>query len=463
MALPHRWPEFQTSRGLHYLALAESRLQAHDHAGALLLLRSGLAKVPADRRGRLLLADLYQRAGRSDLARETLLDGLPHLATDAGYLRSVLTFLQEQRDEAEILRLAASLPAPTPALRALLGLHAAEAACRLDRPDEAEHLLRRHGLLHTSDGARLQAQIDWSRNLPELALNRLHAHLNLHPTDTTALGLLAGYQRALGRSAEWQTSLVALLAADPLAPGPRVAYLHLLDQQGDPTRLEQQIGIFLQHFARRPDALLQLGGFAAETGHPGIARRVRALQPAGSEAHFLAGLLLAEACISAGEHAQAHQLLDELRREHPERARRQPHLLVGLVAVSDYGRHRPDEARLHLDSFLTTPSLPADALVAMARRLDAVGARDAAHRVLEQAAGGEPPDQAALALLIEFALVDDEPAALTRWLERYLRLPRPSRRLLLRVEEVLGSDRHLFLESQAPTLATLHAALERAR
>jgi hypothetical protein len=99
----------------------------------------------------------------------------------------------------------------------------------------------------------------------------------------------------------------------------------------------------------------------------------------------------------------------------------------------------------------------------MARRLDAVGARDAAHRVLEQAAGGEPPDQAALALLIEFALADDEPAALTRWLERYLRLPRPSRRLLLRAEEVLGSDRHLFLESQAPALAALHAALERAR
>lgn len=464
MLFPHRWPDFRTSRGDHYIAQAESQLKKQDAASALHLLRAGLAQSPANSRGRLLLANLYQQARRPDLAREVFQGGLPHLAHDYDYLAATLSFYNHQQEDAEILNLTASRlnHHPPQPLRRLLAIHAAHAAYQRGRYDLAEDFISQHGLTETTEGLQLQARIEWARGLPDLAIARLTARLHREPTNIAIHALLSDFYRRQGRETEWQTSVIAQLAADPLAPTPRIEHLRLLRHQGNLARLSREADDFLNHFALDPDALLQLAGFAAETGQPALAQQVRAALPQESDSNRSAALLVAEAHLVAGEHAAALATLTELSRDHPTHSKQLEQGALGLQAIALYGLGQIAEARTQLDLFLARPDLRAEALVTVAQRLTAVGAADAARTVLTRAIERDPLNQAALTHLIELTLPANDPPALVAHLEHYLRLRQPSRSLLLRVRESLGSDRHLFLAEQAHTLNAIRTALQTA-
>lgn len=466
LALPSRWAEFRIKRGNHYIAQAELRLKERDLAGAIHLLRAGLAKSPANAQGRLRLAGLYNViTHRPDLAREVLLGGLPWLGGDAHYLQTTFQFLSEQEDDAECLRLASSLweNRPEPAIRRLLATHAANAAWQRGNYDLAEGFITRSGLASSSEGILLQARVDWSRGLHDLAVARLLDHLNAQPSDIGSLRQLTDYYRQLGRTADWQTSLVALLAADPLAAGPRLEYLRFLQTHGTRLYPSGLIDEFLAHFAHDPVALTQLAGLAAETGQPAIARHVQTALPLGSDARRQVTLLVAEALITAGEYAESLAALADYAREFPVDSSPAAPALHSLQAIALYGLKRPDEARLHLEALLAGTDLRADALVMIARRLDSVAAREPARLILARAIEQDPLNQAARARLIEIALEANDPASLETHLGPYLRLRQPSRELLARVRSFLGSDRRLFFEPQPRLLAAIEVALHPGR
>lgn len=458
---PGRWPQYRVNQGNHYIAQSETLLQQGEYLPAVQKLRIGVSKSPANSSGRTLLARVYLAYRRPDLARDVLIDGLTYLPDNTAYVQSTLSFLLEFQEDAKLLEIThRMLAAPAiPATQPLLATFAATAAYYRGNYDEAEDLLARYHLADTADGVLLQARIAWERGYPELALLHLKEHLAAHPQHDAALALLAGYYQALGRTSEWESTLVERVTGDPLAPAPRVAYLQLHHRRNDPARLEQETATFLQQFGREPAALLLLADFAANTGQPALARRVQQALAPHPENAGAAALMVAEAHIVAGEFKTALDLIAGSTRAYPEWATQFAPVLNGLQAVALSGLGRMDEARLSLDHLITQKNLRADNLVAVASRLSTLGARELALSALGRAAEADPLNQAALANLIRLELDTGAVADLPAHLGQFLHTRQPSREILSRARAALGSDRLLLLPAQKPLLADLQTAL----
>lgn len=458
---PGRWPQYRISQGNFYISQSEVLLQQGEYSLALHKLRVGVGQAPANPRGRTLLARLYLAHHRPDLAQDVLLDGLAYLADDPAYLQATLAFLLEFQEDAQLLELTSRLLAgpANPATRPLIATFAATAAFHRGNYDEAEELIGRHRLHGSPEGDVLQARIAWERGFPELALLRLKEHLARHPGHDGVRALLAGYYRKLGRTSDWESALVERVAGDPLAPGPRVAYLELHRRRGDQAWLDRETAVFLQQFGADPAALLLLGDFAANAGQPALARRVSESLAARPEKAGPAALMVAEAHLVAGDYQTALDLIASFRKDFPEWATQFAPVCNGLQAVALCGLGRADEARLSLDHLLAQKNLRAENLVAVAGRLSGLGARELALPALARAVETDPLNQAALASLIRLELETGHLAQLPAHLARFLQTRQPSREILGQARDLLGSDRHLLLPAQKPLLASLQAAL----
>lgn len=458
---PGRWSQYGVSQGNFYISQSESLLQQGEYSLALHKLRVGVSKAPANPQGRTLLAQVHLAYRRPDLAKDVLLDGLAYLPDDPVYLQTTLAFLLEFQEDAQLFEITSRLLAgpANPATRPLVAIFAATAAYHRGNYDEAEDLIERHQLHGSPDGAVLQARIAWERGFPELALLRLKEHLVRHPGHDGARALLAGYHRSLGRTSDWESTLVERVAGNPLEPAPRVAYLQLHQRRRDQARLERETAAFLQQFGSDPAALLLLADFAANTGQPALAGRVQQALAGRPENAGAAALLVAEAHLVAGNYQTALDLIAGCIKEYPEWAGQFAPVFTGLQVVALSGLGRADEARLGLDHLLAQKNLRAENLVAVAGRLSDRGARELAISALDRAVETDPLNQAALASLIRLELEASNLAQLPVHLERFLHTRQPSREVLAQAYAVLGSDRHLLLLAQKPLLASLQAAL----
>jgi tetratricopeptide (TPR) repeat protein len=461
LLLPSRWPAYRISEGNHYITHAGQLLRQGQVNAAIHHLRAGVARAPANTQGRLTLAGLYQACRRPDLARELMLDGLPHRPDDPGYLQSTLSLLLELQEDARLLEVADRLlnsPAHA-SLHPIVATYAAIASYHRGNYDRAEDLIARHRLRDTADGAALLARIEWERGYSELALLRLGDLLARLPAHDGARILLAGYYRELGRTGELESTIVERLVSDPLAPAPRIAYLHLHHQRGDQARLDRDTAAYLIQFQHDLPALLLLADFAANTGRPALARRVQRIFADRRENNGAPALLVAEAHLVAGEYQTALDLIADYTRDYPEWTRQFASVFNGLQAVALHGVGRTDEARLCLDHLLAQKNLRADNLVAVSDRLAALGAHDLAFSALGRAVEADPRNQAALTHLLRLELDTDNLAAVPAHLELYLRTRKPSRETLSRTYAALGSDRNLFLPGQPGLLASLRQTL----
>ena len=460
---PGHWARYRADEGNYYIANADALLRQGETVAALHQLRAGLRKSPSNSAGRAKLARLYLASRRPDLARELLLDGLNYLRDEPAYLQATLSFLLEFQEDDKLLEvtrplLATSAPTP-PACRALAATFAATAAFYRGNYDLTEDLLYQHHLAGSADGVLLLARVEWERGYPELALLRLKEHLTQLPGQDNARALLASYYRLLGRNGEWQSAIVERVVDDPSAAAPRIEYLHFHHQRHDETRLQREAESYLSHFARDPKALLLLADFAANTGRPALAHRVLQIFAATGENTGAPALMVAESHLAAGEYQAAVNLIMDYSREYPEWTGQFDSVFNGLQAVAFYGLGKKDEARLYLDHLLTQKNLRADNLVAVADRLSALGARDLALSTLGRAVEADPLNQAALANLIRLELDTGSLAVLPGHLAHYLRTRKPSREILSRAYETLGSDRFLFFAGQTGLLGSLGTAL----
>jgi hypothetical protein len=114
-----------------------------------------------------------------------------------------------------------------------------------------------------------------------------------------------------------------------------------------------------------------------------------------------------------------------------------------------------ESAGLYLDSFLKLPNVRAENLVAVSRRLLAVGAETSASRVLSHAIAQDPLNQPALSQLIEIELSLGDAPDLTAHLARLMEMRRPSPTLLRACYERLSRDRFIFMEGRSELLQEL--------
>ncbi len=465
LVVPSRWGYYRMALGNRDVADAQKSLGQGRRLEALLLVRTGVAYSPANRDGRLLLAQLLVEAGRSNTAQQVLLEGLKFHADDPAYLQSLLAFLLREQQDARVVALAqASLarsrvPDECQRLFALAAATASYFRGNYDRADDFLHAEPR--LPFSRDGRLLEARIGWERGYCELALLQLRALASELPDDSEIHAELVTRLGERDRPDEARRLSLGFQIAHPALPGPRIELLHAYHRAGERDRVAREAAALLRDFPADATALLTLADFAADTGDVTLARRVadqarsHNLPP---EAH---AILVVESLIVARDYRAALDTTRALLHDNPGWDTRYATLLGSLQAIAHYGLGDTEAAQLFLSNFLNHSDLRVENLLAIAKRLAAVDAAEQARLTLLRAVAADPLNQAALTQLVELDLnlnrIDELPAHL----RRLVTMRRPSPDVLLVAQHKLGSDLFLFSSERPAALEAIRVALEK--
>ncbi len=467
LAWPPRWARYRVARGEHALAEAGRLAAEHRLVAALLSARSGLARAPANRDGRLLLVQLLTAARRPDAARQVLVEGFAWHGRDPAYLRPALAWLAQHQEDRWIAHLAGRwLPRQSRGSEAarLLALAAAEACCNRGHFDRAEAFLETvERLADSREGRLLRARLEHERGDRALGLLWLRQLATELPADAEVHRELVRRLGAIGAHDEARRHGVTFALAHPGDVGARLELARAYRESDGAARAAQEVDEVLRNPAIDFDGLLAVADFAAQQGQVDLAQRVATQAVERSMPPEPFALLVIEALLASHEERHALAAIAAFERENPEGARRCSALLAALRALAGFGCGEPEAARLALADFLTRPDLRAKNLRAVADRLGAAGLPQEARRVLVRAVETDPLNQSALTRLVELELELDELESLADHASRLLALRQPSPDLLRAVRHALGSDRLLFSREARAAYAAVDRALEKSR
>ena len=462
LMLPTRWQAYQVSKGDFFVRSAQAHLKAEKYREAFHDLRIGLVKSPGNKEGRLLLAQFYGAWQRSDLAQQTLLDGLQYHRTDQDYLKLLFSFLLQRQEDERTLTLAKTLLGNSQTAspnNQLIALAAASASFFRGNYDQAEDYMRTYGLENTRDGRLLATRIAWERGLKDIALAQLGQLASEFPKDEEIYAQSVSYLREAGRDDEARRESFLRAIGNPGDARARIDLLYALHKEGDIAAVNANVEEIMQDFTRNTSALLALADFAANTGNPALARRIYDYAKAGKTNWEGPALMMIEANIVAKQYQSALQLVRQLLQGNPEWAKRYYAVFNGLQAIAHYGLGDPESAQLFLNNFLTQSSVRADNLIAVSKRLMDVGAQTQARQVLVQAVKADPLNQAALSGLIKIDLALNNTDTLAVNIRKLLDMRKPSKELLAAAYRKLGSDLFLFSPGRVALLQDLRAAI----
>lgn len=462
LLLPLRWDEYQVARGDFLIKRAQAQLKEQKFREAFGGLRLGLLKSPSNKEGRLLLAQFYGLWKRPDLTRQTLLDGFAYHKNDNDYLKTLFSFLLQQQEDQQVIKFYKELlnndNAITPRNQ-LVALGAASACYFRGNYDEAENILRRYQLEGSRDGRLLTARINWDRGAKDLAIDRLRELAAELPNDEEIYTQTVAYLRDSGRDSEARRESFIRALANPRNARARIDQLYALHKEGDETAVKSNVEEIFRDFSSEPNALLALADFAANSGNPVLARRVYD----HAKAHDLnwegAALMTVEANIVAKNYQAALEMVRLLQKENPDWNKRYYSVFNGLQAIAHYGLGDAEAAQLFLNNFLSQTNVRADNLIAVSKRLLAVGAKTQARQVLDQAVSADPLNQAALTSLVQLDLDLNNTGPLAGNVRKLLAMRKPSQTVLGNAYRKLGSDLFLFSPDRIALLNDLRNAL----
>lgn len=461
IVLPFRWDEHRRALGRHYIsrgrqALADSRV--HD---AVFNLRTGLHRAPAETEARQLLAEIYLRSGRPDLARDLLLARISQEWQNQPYLKAVCALLTQTNQDQEIVRLARELlPAPPasgqPAAE-YLALQAAQASSQLGDPSTARELLRSWSLEQTTEGILLLAEIDRAEGYPQLAVVHLQEAVTRFPHKPELSLALLRLLLDLDQTEPARQLALQRYSANPASPGARIDLLHFHVVDRDQARIERETASFVRDHANDLRALILLAQFAVRTVQPAIALRVReAAVQAGHPAHSF-HVMEAETLIRAAAYPEA---LEALARADHDPAPRHDTLLTGFRAVIARSQH-DSTALNYLGSFLAQRP-PAGESLAIAQLFNRIAESRLALRVLQEAVERDPTRQELLSLLVKTATELGDQTELATYLPRLRALPNPPRTIVdaaaQRLAALQTAAREATAAAEAAALAAVAAA-----
>ena len=456
--LPWKLDAYRRSKGEFLIKEGLAKAEVQEWRAAFDLLRPGLLAVPDHRQARLLTARIYLMAGRPDVARTLLLEGLKYHGDQLDYLREALGFFFGlQADEAVIdltrdlrARLDPQSPAGRMATTAL-----AYAYFNRERFDEAEAVFTEARLLGTPEARFVAARIAWERGRRVEAVVQLRELAVQMPQEGEAYRTLITYLREDRRWAEVRRASLQRQFALPEQAEAYVDFIAACAAEGDEARRTEAEEAFFERLANDTPALLKLADSAAAVGRIGTARRVamRCRELGRDEAE--SALLLLAAHLEGRAYAGLLEVWSEL----APRAVRWPerHRLMadGLRAVALYGTGQEVEASILIQRVSEARLLPAQILVSLVRHLKAVGQVSEARRLGRRAMALDPLYQPALVLTLEFMLADQDLSDAPPLIERLLGMRKPPGELLRSFAQTLDSDQYVFLRDREKARAEI--------
>ncbi len=462
LLLPWKLDDYRRSKGVFLIEEGMAKGEAQEWRAAFGLLRTGLLAVPEHREARLLVARIYLMAGRPDVTRTTLLDGLTHHGDQLDYVREVLGYFFGLQADETVIALTRELRTrldPEAPVGRMTTTALAYAYFNRGRYAEAEETLREARLLGTPEGRFVSARIAWAKGRHEEALVQLRELTAAVPQDQEIYRTLIYYLGEKGRWAEARRAAWMRQLALPERPEAYRDYIVASGELGDEAGRVEAESAYLERFADDEAALLRLGEQASRAGRVALAERVAARCRELGRNESEAALLVLGAEIERGAYAQAIMRGETLAVAAAAWPERQRLIFDGLRAVAFYGLKREAEAEPLARRLWESRLLPPPTLTAMAVQLERVGQPERARRVLRHAVEMDPLNQPALVRLVEGALKDGQLDEAPVWIGRLLEMRQPPVALLEELAKTLDSDRYLFRADRDEALTKVKAFL----
>lgn len=462
--LPFGLETHRVEMGNYHIERGLSEIKEENYRDAMRLLRLGVARSPANLKGRRVLAEFYEFAlKRHDIAVDQLLQGIELGGIEDGdYLKATLSILLRHQMDEKIQIIANKYLPKDPELtdtNRMLAFGAANANYLRGNYDLADDYIINYKLLESLEGVLLSAQISWDRGSKVAAMTKMEYSIEKFPNSEPLLMQLSRYHRELGEIEEARRYAILRNVSDPLSIAPRIEllYIHNKSEDFESERIEAQR--MLQQFRSDEAALQSLANFAAETGNIELARRSyeEALEHEFEIATF--ALLLIEAHLVDKDYEGALNFSEELLKERPDWLTLRWAIFSSLRAVASYGINRPDLGEIYLQDFIDDASNQAQTYMAVSRRFINIGRIQQASKVLTLAYEKAPTNQKILSELIRAELSLGNTENLSLLLSRFLQMRRPQMDLLTEAYSKLGSDRFIFTPDRQSLLLQLSAIL----
>ena len=462
--LPFGLETHRVEMGNYHIERGLSEIKEENYRDALRLLRLGVARSPANLKGRRVLAEFYEFAlKRHDIAVDQLLRGIELGGIEDGdYLKATLSILLRHQMDEKIQIIANKYLPKDPELtdtNRMLAFGAANANYLRGNYDLADDYIINYKLLESLEGVLLSAQISWDRGSKVAAMTKMEYSIEKFPNSEPLLMQLSRYHRELGEIEEARRYAILRNVSDPLSIAPRIEllYIHNKSEDFESERIEAQR--MLQQFRSDEAALQSVANFAADTGNIELARRTyeEALEHEFEIDAF--ALLLIEAHLVDKDYKGALNFSEELLKERPDWLTLRWAIFSSLRAVASYGINRPDLGEIYLQDFIDDASNQAQTYMAVSRRFINIGRIQQASKVLTLAYEKAPTNQKILSELIRAELSLGNTENLSLLLSRFLQMRRPQMDLLTEAYSKLGSDRFIFTPDRQSLLLQLSAIL----
>ncbi|MCS6244016.1 MAG: tetratricopeptide repeat protein [Opitutus sp.] len=446
--LPWKLDAYRHAKGEFLIKQGLAQAESQEWRAAFDLLRPGLLAVPNHLQARLMVARIYLMAGRPDITRTTLLDGLPIHGDQVDYLREVLGYFFGLQADSTVITVTQELQKRLdPQLPAWLMGSTALAYAYFNRGHyaEAAAVLAKSRLLGTPEGRFVTARIAWEKGQRAEALAQLRELTIQVPTDSEIYRTFVYY---LGEEKRWgevrRASWLRQLAL-PDQPAAYVDFIKACGEEGDTARRLEAEAAFYERFKDNTQALLMLAEAAAQKGRLDITQRVAERCRELKRDEVDAVLLVLRAQLETRAYQAVIEQCIDLGAAVLKWPERQRLVLGGLRAVALYGQNQEAEAEPLVRRLWETRVLPAQVLAALALQVERVGHGREARRILRQAVAVDPLNQPALVALLRSSLKDEELQDAPALIERLLTMRNPPKELLEELSRGLGSDRYLLL------------------
>ncbi len=454
IVFPSRWPEHRKALGRYYIRRADKAYDDEKYGDALQYYVQGAIRVPEDYNARLRLGEMLVAFGNPPAAIQFLTNNLDTELADPHYLQVTFSLLFEYNREEQVLLLTANeqnITGPAPDQRhQYLAFQAAKAYFHRGDYDACERQLRQRALDDMREGIVLLAQCDWERGYPQLAISRLKVAQEKFPVAPEISFQLVRLYRELGQYDLAYNESLLRLAADPVAFGPRIDLIHVLQLKGQLSRVDEEIDLYIMDFSTKKEAMWLLASFARDYGQDDLLRKLIELSRDSGrqvESYQIAEI---QACLTAGHYAEAQRLAERMLATYPQDTFIGG-FVVGLRAVACYGLGDTTNGEVYLQAFLTRVRLPSSDAIFIFEKLEKLEALRAARSVLAKLVKREPYNQTALTRLIQYDATHDNIASLEENLPQLLKLSKPSRRVL--------QDAYVKLNDATPERAALRSSV----
>ena len=446
--LPWKIDDYRRAKGEFLVKTGLTLAERHEWREAFELLRPGLEAVPENREARLMVARIYLMAGRADLTRTTLIEGLRLHGDELDYLREVLGYFFGLQADDTVIALTSGLRgrlvSGTP-VSCMANTGLAYAYFNRARYGDAEETLAASRLLGTPEGRYVMARIAWARGRHEESVGRLRELTAEVPQDFDIYRALITYLTGENRWDEVRRAGLMRQLAVPEKPEGYIDFIEACGKKGDEKGRMAAETAFLERFGGDSGALLKLSELASREGRVKTAAQVAACCRALGRGEDEADLLWSGAMLEREDYLGVISLWADLSPEISKWSERNRLILEGMRAVALYARGDGNEAAalvLHLNE---TNLLPAQTLTTLAMQLQRVGQKAEARQMLRHAVELDPLNQPALVLLLRGLRADYDMLGAFPLIRRLSGVRNPPEDLLQSLVTDLDSDLYIIL------------------